>query len=231
MSTSSAKICNSVALSHCCNGVCGGSHAVSNDSLSCFEKTRHASQRSCRSRLTSDDWLSDKNAFRVALDFRMPRTFFSQLVGQAKLFGHPVHEAFRPLRIEKIDHDDPFSGGGVHGSRAMLHELGFGGGRLQSRRDDLPGDHVETRRQRRCAMPRVFKLLLGHTTGLNGLVGGVPFDGLQRGRLVHAHRMRAVDRCLGGSVQIGLVDVFDLALELLGVFLRRVEPHLLAMRL
>lgn len=82
------------------------------------------------------------------------------------------------MRVKAIDHEDPCSGGvGVHGSREMLHELGFGAGRCQGGRDDLPGDHSETRRQRRRAMPRVFKLLLGHTAGLNGLVGSVPFDG------------------------------------------------------
>ena len=174
----------------------------------------------------------DKNAFRVAMDFRMPHFFLSQLVEHAALGGSPDHEAFRHVCIETIHNEAPFSAGvRVHGSRDVLHELGFGAGRFQRGRGDFSTDHVQTRRQRRRAMTCVFKLLLGHLAGLNGLVGSISFEGLQRGRLVHAHRMSSVDRGLLGSVPIGLADIFHLALELFGILLRGVEPHLFAVRL
>ena len=104
------------------------------------------------------------------------------------------------MRVEAVDHEDPFGGGvGVHGPRDVRDELRFGAGRLQRRANDLPRHHVEAGRQRRRPVPGVFEFLLGHAVGLGGLVGGVPLDGLQRSRLVHAHRVRAVGRRLRGA--------------------------------
>ena len=66
------------------------------------------------------------------------------------------------------------------------------------------GHHVEAGGQRGGAMTRVLELLLGHAAGLDGHVGGVAFDGLERRRLIHAHRVGAVDRGLERGLEIGL---------------------------
>lgn len=131
------------------------------------------------------------------------------------------------MRIEAIDDEDPFSVGvGVHGACDVLHELGFSTSRFQCGRENQTGDHVEPRRQRRRAMTCIFKLLLDHTAGLNGFVRGISFDGLQRGRFVDTHRVSSVEHSFRGCFKIGLTDDIDFELILLGILLRRVEPHL-----
>ena len=106
--------------------------------------------------------------------------FFSQRVGQFAAFGDELHQAFRHVRVEAVDHEGPVGGGvGVHGPGQVRDELRFGAGRLQRRADDQPRHHVEARRQRRRPMPGVFKFLLGHALGFDRLGGGIPLDGLQ----------------------------------------------------
>ena len=110
----------------------------------------------------------------------MPLPLFSQRVGQAATFGDELHQAFRHVRVEAIDHEDPFGGGvRVHGPGDVRDELRFGTGRLQRWADDHPRHHVETGCQRRRPVPGVFEFLLGHMVGLGRLVGSVPLDGLQ----------------------------------------------------
>ena len=121
----------------------------------------------------------------------MPRTFFSPVGHRAALFGDPFDQAFRGMCVQVVDDENPFTRGvDVHGPRDVGDELRFGAGRLQRGGDDLAGHHVEAGGQRGGAMTRVFEFLLGHAAGLNGLVGGVAFDGLERRRLIHAHGER-----------------------------------------
>jgi hypothetical protein len=109
----------------------------------------------------------------------MPRSFFSQRVGQSAAFGDERHQAFRHVRVEAVDQEDPFgSGVGVHGPADVRDELRFGTGRLQRWADDPPRHHVHTGGQRRRAVPGVFEFLLRYAVGLGRLVGGVPLDGL-----------------------------------------------------
>src|SRR5208283_5244789 len=88
---------------------------------------------------------------------------------------------------------------------------------------------VEASGQRGGAMTRVLELLFGYTAGLNGLVGGIAFDSLERRRLIHAHRVSAVESGLAWGIEIRLADCGGLALEGVRILLRRVEPHLRAM--
>ena len=125
----------------------------------------------------------------------------------------------RPQRVE------------VHGSRDVCHELGFLASFLERGRKNLTRDHIETGGQRGRAMPRIFELLPGHATGLSGLVGGVAFGGLQRRRLVHAHRVSAVDCGFSRRIEVRLANRSDLTFEGFGVLFLRVELHFLAMRL
>src|SRR5271156_479657 len=136
------------------------------------------------------------------------------------------------MRVQVVNNKNPFTlRVGVHGSREMVDELRFGTGRLQRGGDDLAGHHVEAGRQRGGTMTYVLKLLFSHTAGLNRFVGGVAFDGLERCRLIHTHGVSAVDRGLARRFEVGLADLRGLALEGLGVLLRRVEPHFTAVRL
>ena len=80
-------------------------------------------------------------------------------------------------------------------------------------------------------MTRVLEFLLGHAAGLSRLVGRVAFEGLQRGRLVHAHRVRPVGGGPVRSCERRVADHGRFLLELLRVLLRRVEPHLRTVRL
>ena len=144
----------------------------------------------------------------------MPRTFFSQRIVDAALFGDPFDQALRGMRVQVVNNENPFTCGiDVHGSRDVVDEFRFGAGRLQRGGDDLAGHHVEAGGQRGGAMTRVLELLLGHAAGLNGLVGGIAFDGLERRRLIHAHRVSAVDRGLARGFEIRLADRGGLALE------------------
>jgi len=76
------------------------------------------------------------------------------------------------VRVEAVDHEDPFGGGvGVHGPGDVRDELRFGTGRLQRWADDHPRHHVQTGGQRRRPVPGVFKFLLRYAVGLGRLVG------------------------------------------------------------
>ena len=102
----------------------------------------------------------------------------------AALFGDPIDQAFRGMCVQVVNNENPFARGvKVHGSSDVVDELRFGAGRLQRGGHDLAGHDVEAGGQRGGAMTRVLELLLGDTVGLNGLVGGIAFDGLQRRRL------------------------------------------------
>jgi hypothetical protein len=136
------------------------------------------------------------------------------------------------VRVEAVDHEDPFGAGvGVHGPGDVRDELRFGTGRLQCWADDHSRHHVQTGGQRRRPVPGVFEFRLRYAVGLGRLVGGVPLDGLQRGRLVHAHRVRAIGHRLRRRLKIGSANIVDLGLEFLGILLCCVEPHFLAVRL
>ena len=83
--------------------------------------------------------------------------------------------------VQVVNNENPFPRGvEVHGSRNVVDELRFGAGRLQCGRDDLAGYDVKAGGQRGGAMTCVLKLLLGYTARLNGLVGGIAFDSLER---------------------------------------------------
>ena len=61
----------------------------------------------------------------------MPLAFFSQRVVAAALLGDPLDEAFRGVRVEVVDDENPFGRRvEIHGSFEVRDELGFGAGRL-----------------------------------------------------------------------------------------------------
>ena len=110
----------------------------------------------------------------------MPRTFFSQRIVYAALFGDPIDQALRGMCVQVVNDESPSTRGvEVHGSRDVVDELRFGAGRLQRGGDDLAGHHIEAGSQRGGAMTCVLEFLLGHAAGLNGFVGGIAFDGLE----------------------------------------------------
>jgi hypothetical protein len=63
----------------------------------------------------------------MVMDFRIPQAFFSQRVGHAALLRDPVDEAFRRMRVQVVDEEDPVADQvEAHGLREVCDELGFG---------------------------------------------------------------------------------------------------------
>jgi hypothetical protein len=140
--------------------------------------------------------------------------FFSQLRVQIAAVGDEIHQAFRHVRVEAVDHEGPLRLGiGGDGSGDVGYELRFGARLLQRWADDLPCHHVQAGSQRRRPVPSIFEFLLQHAVGLGRLVGSNTLQGLQRSCLVYTHRMDAIG-CLRRGLKVGSADIFDLGLEL-----------------
>src|SRR6516225_7060122 len=162
---------------------------------------------------------SCKKVRRLSCERSTPRLpFFPQILLDRTGVGYPPRQARRGVDVQVVHDEDP------RRLRVRRHRLGhvpdevsFRTRRPQGGRQQVAGDDMEVRDQRRRAMPLVLELPTFHLTGLRRQGGGHALQRLQAGHLVRADRMRVLLRVQARRLLVTSAHGLDLLLEVLRV--------------